>query len=161
LVKASGLLRTYLEDHHAGSTAGLELARRVAGSEDDPAAAAELREIADEIAADREVLKRLMDEVEASSNRFKDAAAWTGEKLGRLKPNNRLFSRSPLSRLIELEGLVLGVTGKLAMWESLTATFGRRLGSVDLDRMIARAEDQRNRLEALRLAAAADALTRD
>ena len=160
-MKASALLRTYLEDHHAGSTAGLELARRIAGSESDPATAAQLREIADEIAADRETLEQLMDELEASPQRFKDLAARTGEKFGRLKPNNRLFSRSPLSRLVELEGLVLGVTGKLGLWKALAATFGTELGSIDLERMAARAEDQRQRLEALRLEAAAGALTQD
>ena len=29
------MLRTYLQDHHAGATAGLELARRSAGANED------------------------------------------------------------------------------------------------------------------------------
>ena len=55
------MLRTYLQDHHAGSTAGLELARRTAGSNADTEYGAELARIADEIAADRETLEQVMD----------------------------------------------------------------------------------------------------
>ena len=49
------MLRTYLQDHHAGSTAGLELARRAAGSNSESDYGPELSRIADEIEADREV----------------------------------------------------------------------------------------------------------
>ena len=58
-----------------------------------------------------------MELLEVKPNPIKDAAGWTAEKFGRLKPNNSLLSYSPLSRVIELEGLVIGVTGKLALWE--------------------------------------------
>ena len=50
---------------------------------------------------------------------------WTGEKLGRLKLNGQLLGYSPLSRLIELEGLMLGIAGKLAMWIALSSRSGR------------------------------------
>ena len=46
----------------------------------------------------------------------KSAGAWTAEKFGRLKPNGQLTGYSPLSRLVELEGLKLGITGKLGLW---------------------------------------------
>jgi hypothetical protein len=159
-MKANALLRTYLEDHHAGATAGGELAQRAASSNDGELGT-ELRAIADEIAADREVLERLMEALDVSPSKIKDGAAWVSEKLGRLKPNNRVLAYSPLSRVVELEGLVIGVTGKLALWEALRATFGTPLEGVDLDELAARAEDQRARLERLRRAAAAEALTQD
>ena len=38
---------------------------------------------------------------------------------GRLKPNGQLTGYSPLSRLVELEGLSLGITGKLGLWRAL------------------------------------------
>ena len=41
------------------------------------------------------------------------------EKAGRLKMNGELFEYSPLSRLVEFEGLTLGVTGKLSLWKVL------------------------------------------
>ena len=94
------------------------------------------------------------------SDRVKVAAAWSAEKLGRLKPNGRLLSYSPLSRLVRLEGLTLGVRGKLAMWESMIAVFGEdpRLSEVDLERLAERARTQLERLERLRLEASREAL---
>jgi hypothetical protein len=157
-MKANDLLRTYLEDHHAGATGGLELARRAASSNEDHPSGPELAAIADEIEADREVLERVMEELEVGTSSIKDGVAWTAEKVGRLKPNNRLLGYSPLSRVVELEGLVLGVTGKTALWEALGAAIGTRLEGVDFDELAARARDQRTRLERLRREAAAEAL---
>jgi hypothetical protein len=157
-MKANGLLRTYLQDHHAGATGGLELARRAAGSNEDHPSGAELARIADEIEADREALERVMEELKVGPSTIKDGAAWTAEKVGRLKPNNSLLSYSPLSRVVELEGLVLGVTGKAALWEALGAVIGTRIEGFDFDALAARAKDQRARLDQLRREAATEAL---
>src|SRR4051812_39677176 len=59
-----GLLKTYLQDHHAGATVGLELARRAAGSNEDNEYGPELRRIADEIGEDRETLEQVMERLE-------------------------------------------------------------------------------------------------
>jgi hypothetical protein len=155
--EVSAMLRTYLQDHHAGATAGLELARRAAGSNSDSEYGAELAALAEEIAADRDALERAMDQLGVKASHVKDAAGWTAEKLGRLKPNNSLMSYSPLSRVVELEGLVIGVTGKRALWESLRETIGETLDGVDFAELSLRAADQRTRLEALRKRAAAEA----
>ncbi len=153
----SSMLQTYLQDHHAGSTAGLELARRTAGANEGTEYGPELRSIADEIAEDRETLERLMEHFDVGPNRIKDAGAWALEKVGRLKPNNAILSYSPLSRVVELEGLVTGVTGKLALWEALRANFGDAVGGIEFAPLSARAESQRERLEALRRRAAVEA----
>ena len=50
------------------------------------------------------------------------------EKAARFKPNGRLLRRSPLSDLIELEWLLLGVQGKTAGFRAL-----RRLADTDTD----------------------------
>ena len=56
-----GLLSVYLNGHLAGSTAGVELARRMAASaEPGSAAAGTLEELAAEIAADRNALLEIM-----------------------------------------------------------------------------------------------------
>jgi hypothetical protein len=153
----SDMLRTYLQDHHAGSTVGLELARRAAGSNEDTEYGTELARIADEIAEDRVTLEQVMDRLGVKASAIKDAAGWTAEKFGRLKPNNSLFSYSPLSRVVELEGLVIGVTGKLALWESLRTAVGESLDGIEFAALSERAADQRSRLEALRKRAAAEA----
>ncbi|MFI5121949.1 MAG: hypothetical protein ACHQJ5_03555 [Vicinamibacteria bacterium] len=157
MADVSDMLRTYLQDHHAGSTVGLELARRAAGSNEDTEYGTELARIADEIAEDRVTLEQVMDRLGVKASAIKDAAGWTAEKFGRLKPNNSLFSYSPLSRVVELEGLVIGVTGKLALWESLRTAVGESLDGIEFAALSERAADQRSRLEALRKRAAAEA----
>jgi hypothetical protein len=155
------LLATYLNDHLAGATAGRELARRIAasnrGSEryGPPA-----KQLAIEVEEDRESLLAAMRALGVGSDRVKVAAGWSAEKLGRLKPNGRLLSYSPLSRLIELEAMTLGVHGKLALWESLLEVFpgDERLEEVGLERLTGRARAQIETLEQLRLAASHEAL---
>jgi hypothetical protein len=155
---ATDLLAVYLQDHHAGATAGLALARRTAGANEDTEYGPELERIAAEIAEDVESLERLMDRLGVRRDVVKDTFAWTGEKLGRLKRNGTWLAYSPLSRVVELEGLVVGVTGKLALWESLQAANATPLAGLDWETLAARARDQRERLDGLRRRAAAEAL---
>jgi hypothetical protein len=157
----STLLATYLQDHHAGATAGLELARRTAGANEENSYGPELAAIAAEIAEDRVELERVMEDLGVNPHFLKDRGAWLVEKAGRLKPNGHWLSYSPLSRLLELEGLVIGVTGKLALWESLRTTLGESIEGTDFELLAERARDQRDRLEALRLRAASEALAED
>jgi hypothetical protein len=157
----SDLLRTYLQDHHAGSTVGVELARRTTGANQGTDFGEPLARIADEIAEDRDSLERVMERLGVKPDRLKDASGWAAEKLGRLKPNNRLLGYSPLSRVIELEGLLIGVTGKLALWEALRDSVGDSLDGVDFVALGDRAREQRARLEEMRRRAAVEAFKRD
>jgi hypothetical protein len=157
------LLAVYLQDHHAGAVTGLNLARRIAGENEGTPYGEELARIAREIEQDQQTLEKLMAELDVGTDRIKDTVAWGGEKLGRLKPNARWFSYSPLSRLVELEGLVIGVTGKLGLWRALQRVAPEidGLDGVDFAALAARASEQRARLEDLRLSAAAEALPQD
>jgi hypothetical protein len=154
------LLATYLNDHLAGATAGRELARRSAASNRGSQLGAFLEELAQEIDEDRDALLALMDELHVGTDRLKVLGGWAAEKLGRLKPNGRLFSYSPLSRLIELEGLTLGVRGKLALWQALEVIQADlpALASADLASLARRAERQVDQLEEHRRAIVAEAL---
>jgi hypothetical protein len=136
----------YLNDHLMGATAGLELFRRAAGHI--PA----VRPLLEEVAEDREALLRILAAVGGQPDQVKVAAGWVGEKLGRLKLNGSLLSRSPLSDVIELESLTLGVHGKLAGWRLLRVLHDPRLDAAELDRLILRAERQEETLEDIRLA---------
>ena len=161
LIPGGDLLAIYLNDHLAGSTVGLELARRAAANNEGTPVGTVLAEVAEEIAEDREALKDVMARLSVGRDPLKLAGAWGAEKLGRLKLNGSLFSYSPLSRLVEIEGLSLGVEGKLGLWQALKLTHGddARLRGVDLDDLIARAKSQRRRLERQRRNAATEALT--
>lgn len=152
-------LAIYLNDHLAGSTAGLELAKRAAGANEDSPYGAALSVLAREIEEDRDSLLQLLEELGYGKDRVKVTGGWIAEKFGRLKLNGSLLEYSPLSRLIELEGLYLGVTGKLSLWTNVRASLGDRIGAVDLVELAERAESQRGRLEDLRTDAAAEALS--
>jgi hypothetical protein len=152
-------LTIYLNDHLAGATAGVELARRLRSSnEDDPEFGPALVEICAEVEADRETLKAVMDRLEVGQSKLKPAAAVLGERLGRLKLNGRLWGYSPLSRLDELELLQIGVVGKRRLWRALEYTHADDLSGFELGALAERATGQLHRLEALHLKAASLAL---
>jgi hypothetical protein len=153
------LLAIYLNDHLAGATVGVELARRLRGSnEDDPEFGTVLAEVCAEVEADRETLKAAMDRLGVGQSRLKPLAAVLGERLGRLKLNGRMWGYSPLSRLDELELLQIGVAGKRRLWRALEHTHASELQGFDLGALAERATGQLTRLEALHLKAAALAL---
>lgn len=152
-------LAIYLNDHLAGATVGVEMARRIRGSnEDDPDFGPPLVEICTEIEADRETLKAVMDQLGIGRSKVKPLAATLGERLGRLKPNGQLRGYSPLSRLDELEILQIGVVGKRRLWRALEHTHAEDLSDFELGALAERATEQLRHLEALHLKAAALAI---
>ena len=112
-------LAIYLRDHHAAAIAGTRLARRIARAH---ATTSDLSGVASEIHKDLVALESIMRSLGVERDGMKDALARIGERLGRLKPNGRLRERSPLSDVLELETLLVGITGKRALWLSLRAT---------------------------------------
>jgi len=107
-----GLLGIYLNDHLAGATGGVELARRVAAARRQEQAGDVLLRFAADVAADRAALLEIMTTLGVPVRLYKVCAGWIGEKAGRLKLNGRLLSRSPLSSLEELEMMCLGVAAR-------------------------------------------------
>lgn len=153
------LLGIYLSDHLAGSQAGLELAKRARGANESSRFGAPLAQLTDEIEADRATLLEVMSAVDVKPVTVKQLLAWSGEKLGRLKLNGQILGYSPLSRVVELEGLLIGVSGKLQLWRALAvvARTDHRLDGFDFTALANRAEDQRRRLEELHADAAGEA----
>jgi hypothetical protein len=147
------LLAIYMNDHLAGSTGGVELARRTRASNEGTEFGSPLAQICEEIEADRDALEAAMEELGVGKSPYKPHLGWLGEKLARAKPNGQLRGYSPLSRVIELESLVLGITGKLRLWQLLGELVGDQT-STDFPALIARAEDQRTVVEGLQLRAA-------
>lgn len=153
------LLSIYLNDHLAGATAGVELARRVRdANREDEEFGPPLVEICAEVEADRETLAGLMDRLGIRRDPLKPAAAWAIEKLGRLKLNGQLTGYSPLSRQVELEGLLIGIAGKEQMWRALGHTLGPKSGELDFGHLAERAGRQRAVVAELHLEAASLAL---
>lgn len=151
-------LAIYLNDHLSGATAGVALARRIAARDDVFARA--VRPIAAEIEQDRVALEGLIERLGIRKSRVKIAASRLAERVGRLKLNGHLLSTSPLTHVEEIEMLSLGVEGKTALWRAVRVRepTDSRIDAAHLDRLIERARSQRERLEELRLRAAAEAL---
>jgi hypothetical protein len=156
------LLTKYLNDHLAGATAGRDLSRRTADGHADRGFGKDLARLAEEIDDDRDALIAIMASLGIRPNRIWAATAGFAEKLGRLKPNGYIIRRSPLSDLIELEALRVGVAGKLAGWEALLAAepLIPDLDRGRLDEFIERAHDQAARIRAMHLRLAEDRLTK-
>jgi hypothetical protein len=148
-------LNIYLNDHLAGSIVGYELAKRSSASNQGTSFGDFLETLVSELETDRASLEEVMDMVGAPKDRVKPALGWLAEKMGRLKLNGQIRGYSPLSRVLELEGLRAGVEAKLCLWISLkelSASDGRLV--MDFDRLIERATSQQERLEEQRLEAA-------
>jgi hypothetical protein len=120
-----------------------------------------LERIGPELEADREGIERAMELLGVRRDPFKRGFGWSAEKLGRLKLNGQLTGYSPLSRLVELEGMNAIVNGNLAAWQSLQMTVGDELAELGLPDRIKRCESQRAELERFRMEAAREALAEE
>jgi hypothetical protein len=150
-------LSIYLSDHLAGATAGVALATRVARSNADTDEGRGLAEVAGEIKADRETLRRVMSELGVRASPMKNSAAWLADRVASLKPSGRMREGSAYHRLHELEKLSLGIAGKQALWEALRTGSGVDVHA-DLDTLEQRARRQRERVEAARITVARETL---
>jgi hypothetical protein len=155
------LLKIYLNDHMAGSLAGLELARRAQDENQGNSVGEYLGALVSELEEDRATLEGVMSALGLKRDVVKQGFAWVGEKLGRLKFNGQLTGYSPLSRVVELEGLCLGSEGRLSLWRTLRrlARKDERLARFDFGTLITRAEHQRRTLERLRMQASDEAFS--
>ena len=149
------LLKIYLTDHLAAATAGVELVQRAARNNAGNPTGDVLERLRVEIEDDRRTLHRVVADLGFAESRPKEVLAWAGEKLGRLKLNGQLRGYSPLSRVLELEALSVGIAGKQALWETLLRLpdIDQRLRATDLGQLVERARRQRADVEQARAAA--------
>ena len=152
-------LAIYLNDHLAGSTTAIELVRRAVGQYEGTPLGEFFAEIGAEIEQDRDALKAVMAANGVEQQRYKLAAAWAAEKAARLKFNGALLRRSPLTPLIELETLAVGIRGKEELWRMLRANPADDATATRLDELIDRAQRQHEAVERRRIEAGTRALS--
>ncbi|MFG3018856.1 hypothetical protein ACGFZQ_09950 [Streptomyces sp. NPDC048254] len=154
------VLGIYLNDHVAGATLGVGLARHVAHRHRRSVRGPLLARIADEITQDRQALFMIMDGLGVPAHRYKVCAGWAAERVRRLKPNGFLQRHSGLDTVMELETLRLGVEGKSLLWHTLLALAPKRtsLDTAQLNDLLNRARTQLDAVEDLRRTAAAAVL---
>jgi hypothetical protein len=156
------LLAIYLNDHLAGAVGGVELAKRTLDNNKATEYEAFLTQLVADIEADQAALEALMERSGIPRGPVKPGLAWASEKVGRLKLNGAITGYSPLSRLVELETLRLGIEGKRCLWRSLEEARPPDAAMTDeeLHELIARAEAQIEVVEEHRVEAARTALGR-
>ena len=156
------MLRVYLDDHHAGSVAGIELAKRAARSNEGTRLGRYLGELVSDLENDQQAIRGLMGELGFKHATVKAAAGWVAEKLGRLKLNGRIVSYSPLSRVVELEGLMAGSRARVSLFASLAAVVSSELSErYTLEQRAERARLHIHALDRFRQQAAVEALRSD
>jgi hypothetical protein len=157
---SSTILKTYLNDHLAGSVVALELLEHLITLR--PGADGEsFTTLRAEIEEDQRILQQILERLGGTESRVRKTAAWLTEKLGRAKLRFDDPGSGELRVLEALETLGLGIQGKLALWRALATVAGTvpELGPLDFPKLERRAIDQFERVDRLRLKAARTALS--
>lgn len=150
---ASKYVSIYLNDHRAAFVALRDVARRSRRAN----RGTELGDYLATVAADLETSCRELDglfgRLGVRRDPLKRGAAWAAEKLGRLKVNGHLVRYSPLSRVLELEGLIAGAEIEERTWTALGPVTGD-----DFSALVRAARERREELARRHAAAVALAL---
>lgn len=151
-------LATYLNDHLAGSFIAVEILEHLESEATD--LIQDLGALKAEIEADRRQLKELLDRLGISESRVRKVTSWIAEQVTEAKFEADDESRGTLRRLERLEALALGIDGKSALWQALKAAaeLAPELRQMDYEQLVQRAQQQRSRVEMLRVQAARVAL---
>jgi hypothetical protein len=150
-------LHIYINDHLAGMVAELELAARVGKSNEPHPLSAYLVNYRELLLHEKQLLKKVLDWSGGKTSPTKQGAAWLMEKFGRLKPNNALLRYSKLSRVLELEVLILAATWRRALWQTMSQLedFHSCLPAATADELAQRAAEQIQALQDYRYEATA------
>lgn len=154
----SQYLGIYLNDHLAVLAGAEELVDRSLQSNRGTPLGEFLQSLLDSIREDRNALESLMDEREVKQNWAKTGGAWLAERVGRLKLNGELTGYSPLSRLVEIEGIGLALEARRAFWATLSEVGISQAAGRPAEELAARSQSQVGELEAHRRSAAKEAL---
>jgi hypothetical protein len=146
-------LRTYLNDHLAGSVAAVELLDHLASIHKGSEREQLFLSIRQEVEENQTILRQLLRDVGGKESRVRKAAAWLTEKLGEVKLQLDDPENGDLRRLEALETLSLGIQGQMALWRALQAAADRipQAGRLDLAELQRRAQGQYDRVDGLRL----------
>lgn len=147
------LMGLYLADHLTGATGGLGRLEQMCEEYTDLPIHADLVRTRDELREEITRLRQVVDRLGTRPRRVRQAAAWVGEKAGRLKLNRRVLRRSPMTPLLELELLRGAVMGKQGLWQVLEE-YAEPLGldPTEFAERARLADEQRERLAALHAA---------
>lgn len=137
-------LSIYLRDHLAAAQGGLEFVRRSANANEGNEIGEMLGQFIPDLQEEAGELMEAMELLGVEPSQLKRAGMWFAEKVGRLKLNGQLTGYSPLSRLLELEGLSAAVQMRRGLWKTMrdARKVYPKLRELRIDRFIHQAEEQ-------------------
>ena len=158
---ASKQLGTYLNDHLAGSVMALELLKRLADSAEGAEGGDTLAALHAEIQAENNLLRTIIERVNAHESVPRKTAAWFAEKAAELKLRLDDPGGGDFYRLEAFEVLAVGIHGKRGLWIVLRelAPGMPEIRIADYADLIEQADAQRKVVEEFRLKAALAGLT--
>lgn len=145
------LLELYLGDHLGGAAGAMQLVGRSrdrnAGNQFGEFLVDFLRQLEEE----RESLEGIADTLGARLPKWKAGLGTVVAALGSLKPSGHLVTYSPLSRVLEMESLMMAVEAKLQLWDTLRFidAGARGVATDELDRLTEQARAQLDGLRTL------------
>lgn len=142
-------LHVHLRNHWAAANGGSDFAARVARRHQDQAVGPDLAQLAAQVREDRDTLRQVMASVDARPGLVFPLVARVAERVGRLKPNGHLITRSPVSDVLELEALRGAISAKAAGWDTLLVLCDRepRFPRGQIEELRRRADEQIAALE--------------
>jgi hypothetical protein len=149
-------LTIYLNDHLAGSVSAIELVDHLIETYKGKSLEPFLTNLRNEIDADQRALQDLIKKLGVKESAVRKAGAWVAEKLARMKVRVSDSEKDQMGLLDALEGLLLGITGKGALWSALEAASENvpSLRGLGYARLQQRAREQCDLVDAKRLESA-------
>lgn len=150
---ADGLLKIYLQDHLAGSEAGIRLARLCQAQNLGTPVGAFAARLLRNLAADKVVLSEVLDRLHGDQAPLRRGLGAMAGLLSQLKLRRPGKARA-LARFETVEALVVAVNGRRALWRTLerVAESDRRMKDLPFGPLAQRAKDDLEEAEAHRLA---------
>ena len=150
-------LATYLNDHLAGSVTVLHLLASLETAQSDTDMARFASELRAEIKDAQHELEGLMERLQITQSKPRQAGAWLAEKFTQIKLRVDDPLDGALHLLESLEVVAVGIEGQRGLWRALAFASVPGLSQNDYERLAKQAEGQQQRVESARLVAATKA----
>src|SRR5262249_7280993 len=109
-------LKSYLNDHLAGSVAALEVLENLREQHKDEPLGDFFGSLTAEIEGDKDILCEVMGYLGIEESTLRQTGAWAAEKMARARL--KIAGDQP-GLVLALEGLIMGIFGKRMLWRAL------------------------------------------
>lgn len=147
-------LATYLKNHLSGSAAELELAQRAASSFAGTPEGAFLAEYIQQIEEDRSAMGELLRGTGSRDDTLKKIGRWAMERVVVSRLSDFTGNVTEFSRLVLIEGAVIGCLGRQRLWEVLEKANKHQAVTFDFPSLRKKAEEHERRLQQMLLSLA-------